>query len=164
MVKQSMKVYLVWTVLLITSVLYADFGDVIHSVPAPGYYSDGLAWDGENLWVANIADANHPQDYWYRIFEVSPETGEIISSFSTGSYYHHGMAHDGTNIWSERIYTQIVKLSDDGQVIDQFSAVPLGIGLAYDQGNDILYQAITQPGSIIIFDLETGDQIGTLYP
>lgn len=142
--------------------LSADMGDVVHSIPAPGYYSDGLAWDGDYLWVVNIADANHFDNYWYRIFKISSENGEIIESFSTGSYFHHGLTHDGNNLWSERNYTQIVKLSDNGQVMDQFSAVPLGVGLAYDLENEILFQSATQPGGIYLIDPFTGNQIGEL--
>ena len=155
---------LIIIILFLLSSVFGAMGDVIHSIPAPGFYSNGLAWDGENLWVANIADAAHPQDYWYRIFKVSPETGDIITSFSTNNYYFHGLTHDGTNLWGERVYTQIVKLTDEGQVIDNFPAVPLGIGLAFDKENNILYQATTQPGSIIIFDPENGNQLGILYP
>ncbi len=58
------------TILGFYGIVFGALGDVIHTIPAPGYYSDGLAWDGEYLWVANIADAAHSQDYWYRIFKV----------------------------------------------------------------------------------------------
>ncbi len=27
--------------------VFAEMGDVIHTIPTPGYYSNGLAWDGE---------------------------------------------------------------------------------------------------------------------
>ncbi|MBC8311419.1 MAG: hypothetical protein H8E72_03880 [Candidatus Marinimicrobia bacterium] len=161
---QKLKSYIFVTIICIFNFVFCAIGDVIQSFSAPGYYSDGLAWDGENLWVANIADAAHSQDYWYRIFKVSPETGEVISSFSTNGYYYHGLTHDGENLWGERLYTWISKLTDEGQVIYNINAVPLAIGLAFDKGNNILYQTTTQPGSIILFNPETGEQLDSLYP
>ena len=62
-------------ILFSVSMIFADFGEVIHSIPAPGYYSNGLAWDGNSLWVSNIADANHPDDDWYRIYQISIDLG-----------------------------------------------------------------------------------------
>ncbi len=144
--------------------LFADIGDVIHSIPAPGYYSNGLGWDGESLWVANIADANHPEDYWYRMFKISPENGDIISSFSTNPYFYHGLTYDGENLWGEHNYTTIAKLNHLGQILQDFSAIPLAVGLAIDPDNNILYQSTTQPGAIYKIDLNTEEIIGELHP
>jgi len=144
--------------------MFADIGEVIHSIPAPGYYSNGLAWDGNNLWVANIADANHPENYWYRIFQVSPEDGETLTSFSTGSYFYHGLTYDGYYLWGEHNYTSIEKLDNSGESLQQFSAIPLAVGLAFDQNNDILFQSTTQPGAIYKFDINTEEMIGSLHP
>ncbi len=143
---------------------FADFGEVIHSIPAPGHYSNGLAWDGSSLWVANIADANHPNNYWYRIFQISPENGDILTSFSTGSYFYHGLAYDGNYIWGEHNYTSIEKLSSSGESLEEISAVPLAVGLAFNQNDNILFQSTTQPGAIYKFDIGTGEIIGELYP
>lgn len=144
--------------------IFADFGEVIHSIPAPGYYSNGLAWDGGNLWVANIADASHPDNYWYRIFQISPEDGEILTSFSTNPYFYHGLTFDENYLWGEHNYTSIEKLDNLGESLQEFSAVPLAVGLAFDQYNNILFQSTTQPGAIYKFDADTGEIIGELYP
>lgn len=146
------------------SVMFADIGEVIHSIPAPGHYSNGLTWDGNSLWVANIADANHSEDYWYRIFQISSENGAILTSFSTIPYFYHGLAYDGNYLWGEHNYTSIEKLNNFGESFQEFSAIPLAVGLAFDQNNDILFQSTTQPGAIYKFDINTEEMIGVLYP
>ena len=146
------------------SIIFTDIGDVIHSVPAPAYYSNGLAWDGSSLWVANIADASHPEDYWYRIFQISPEDGEILTSFSTSPYFYHGLTYDGYYLWGEHNYTSIEKLDNFGESLQEFSAIPLAVGLAFDQSNNILFQSTTQPGGIYKFYANTGEIVGELYP
>ena len=146
------------------SIIFAEFGEVVHSIPAPGHYSNGLAWDGSSLWVANIADASHSDDYWYRIFQISPEDGEILTSFSTNPYFYHGLTFDENYLWGEHNYTSIEKLDNLGESLQEFSAVPLAVGLAFDQYNNILFQSTTQPGAIYKFDADTGEIIGELYP
>ena len=144
--------------------VFSDFGEVIHSIPAPGYYSNGLAWDGNSLWVANIADASQPDSYWYRIFQVSPEDGEILTSFSTNPYFYHGLTYDGDYLWGEHNYTTIKKLNNTGESLQEFSAIPLAVGLAFNHDDDILFQSTTQPGVIYKFDINTQEMIGELTP
>ena len=138
-------------VIFYTSMIFADIGEVIHSIPAPAHYSNGLAWDGSTLWVANIADASHSDDYWYRIFQISPEDGEIITSFSTTPYFYHGLTFDGNYLWGEHNYTSIEKLNNFGESLQEFSAIPLAVGLAFNQNDNILFQSTTQPGGIYKF-------------
>lgn len=144
--------------------VFAEMGDVIHTIPTPGYYSNGLAWDGNNLWVVNIADADHSDNYWYRIFQISPEDGEILSSFSTNPYFYHGLTFDGEYLWGEHNYTSIERLTVLGESLQQFSAIPLGVGLAFDQFNNILFQSSTQPGAIYKINVTTEELIGELHP
>lgn len=139
-------------------------GDVVHSIPAPGFYSNGLAWDGSNLWAANIADAAHPDNDWYRIYQISPEDGEIISSIPTHPWFYHGLTFDGEYLWGEHNYTEIVRMSNDGSILQQIQVPPLSIGLACDRVNNILYLATTQPGMILIMDAATGLVLNELYP
>ena len=48
------------TIFLIPNMLFGELGDVLHTILAPDFHSTGLAWDGNHLWVGNIAEASLP--------------------------------------------------------------------------------------------------------
>ena len=61
---------------------------VVHSIPAPGPESRGLAWDGTSLWVA---DAELDS-----VFQVNPADGRVLHSF----YYYLDASYGGMT-WGE---------------------------------------------------------------
>ena len=74
-------------------------GDVINRIKAPspdgeGYWSlEGLAWDGQNLWVAYYAGFSSS------ICKVDPVNGKVIESFFSDSH-PKGLATDGKKLWT----------------------------------------------------------------
>jgi len=86
--------------------------DIIRSFPSPGPSPQGLAWDGEYLWVSD--------DSTDIIYSINHLNGSINSSFSSPGSESRGLTYDGTYLWNiDNNARKIFKLSpDDGSVID----------------------------------------------
>ncbi|OYD15204.1 hypothetical protein CH333_06290 [candidate division WOR-3 bacterium JGI_Cruoil_03_44_89] len=69
-----------------------DTGDVIHTIPAPGYRCQGLTYDGTYLWVSDYQTDS--------IYKVSTVDGAVQSSFSAPGNYVEGLGWDGTYLWA----------------------------------------------------------------
>ncbi|MCP4230348.1 MAG: hypothetical protein GY771_09405 [bacterium] len=74
-------------------------GTVLRSIPAPkpegeGEWSyEGLAWDGEYLWVTYFAGFSS------KIHRVNPQNGEVVQSFYADAH-PRGLYCDGKNLWT----------------------------------------------------------------
>jgi outer membrane protein assembly factor BamB len=79
------------------ALLKYDFatGEVVQTIEVPCFEAAGLAFDGENFWVA---------DYGKRmLYEMSLE-GEVLNTYETPYSTPHGVAWDGENIWILDVY------------------------------------------------------------
>ncbi len=144
----------------------AELGDVLQSFPAPGFYTNGLTWDGSRLWASNIADAAHPDNIWYRIYEIDPATGSVVSSFSTSPSFYHGLAWDGTGIWGAHNWTVFTKLTTTGGIVTNIpSPVLFTYGAAWDPVEGVLWTSVFQSkNSLIKIDPANGDILHRIYP
>jgi sugar lactone lactonase YvrE len=82
------------TILLIvgvTLVSQALTGDVIRTLPAPAFGSTGMAWDGKNLWVADIKTDS--------LYALDPVTGRVTASLPSPAFKTMGLAWDGQQLW-----------------------------------------------------------------
>ena len=73
--------------LSLPSASHAALGDVLGSFPAPGFYCNGLTWDGTHLWAANIAAAHHPGNSGYKLYRIEtagPTATDSIDQFPRG--------------------------------------------------------------------------------
>lgn len=69
-------------------------GEMLQSFPAPGPQPYGLAWDGDNFWLADEATM--------MIYRIDPESGDVTFSFETlwsGSSDLRDLAWDGDYLW-----------------------------------------------------------------
>lgn len=70
---------------------WAKVGDILAVIKTPGPCPTGLAFDGENLWVAdNFTD---------KIYKINPETGKILKNFDSPGLHPEGLAWDGKYLW-----------------------------------------------------------------
>jgi len=69
----------------------ARVGDILKLIDTPGPCPKGLAFDGENLWVADA--------FTDRIYAIGAETGKVIKSFEAPGYDPEGLAWDGKCLW-----------------------------------------------------------------
>ncbi len=66
-------------------------GEILKSFKSPGKWPTGMAFDGQNLWVADRkAD---------KIFCIDPENGKQVREIPSPAWWPTGMAWDGQNLW-----------------------------------------------------------------
>lgn len=88
----------------------ATDGTILKSIPSPGPNPQGLAYDGENLWVADRDDR--------KIFKVDPKTGNVLFSISFDGELA-GTAWDGKHIWqADRTSRTISRIDPETGSID----------------------------------------------
>ena len=100
--------------------------DILTSYDSPGTYPRGLAWDGENLW---LADYNEDVGN-YEIFKINPSNGSVIHNYTSPCPVPSGLTWAGNVLWVsdmdiEKIYKcKIVGSgsSSELQVITWFSS------------------------------------------
>lgn len=69
-------------------------GTPVHRFAAPGDYPEGLAWDGNYLWVNNFTNGT--------VYAVDPADGRIVDRFAGFDYpaQPEGLTWDGEVFWS----------------------------------------------------------------
>jgi DNA-binding beta-propeller fold protein YncE len=106
----------------------ADQREVVGYIPCPGNASTGLAWDGQNIWVADSGN--------YEIYKINPVDGTILKYFSSPGWVPWGLTWDGQYLWhSDCDKNMIYKIDPStGTIIDEFSGQGHPHGLAWDGG------------------------------
>lgn len=66
-------------------------GTLLDAFPLDLDTPTGLAWDGEKLWVADLASAT--------LCAVDPKTGRVLNKVEAPGYRPLGLAWDGTRLW-----------------------------------------------------------------
>jgi hypothetical protein len=154
-----------WTVDRETDKLYridpAD-GKVSASLDAPGYFCTALAWDGKNLWVADMDFTNtSAEEYCGKIYKIDPLTGHTLKMIMAPTSDPQGLAWDGACLWvSDNGTKEIYRVSpDDGTTIKTLKAPSADPrGLAWDGGclwladrsKDELYRIEPDRGRVIM--------------
>jgi hypothetical protein len=126
----------------------------------------GLAWDGTHLWVSNIADAEHPETFWYRFYRFDPWAGAAVDSFQTWPSFYHGITWDGTHLWGEHNWDTISRLTTSGMVVEDLDAPAFfTFGAAYALGEEVLWVTVFQ-GATGLYKLDpaTGNVLDILFP
>lgn len=81
--------------------------NIVVTFPTPGPSPQGLAWDGENLWITD--------DSTNLIYKIEPSTGRTLMVFPSPSSKPQGLTWDGNNlILSENQNRKIYKLKNSG--------------------------------------------------
>jgi hypothetical protein len=104
--------------------------EVVRTIPAPGRYIGGLAWDGAALWCL-------PEESGL-IQRIDPVDGTVLSSIPAPSYGARNpagadLAWDGTSLWHVDYATDLLYRLDPatGEVQSSFptpGALPAGLG------------------------------------
>ncbi len=86
----------------------------------------GIAFDGQNIWVASFGGT---------ITELRANDGAVLGSFSTG-VEPYGVTFDGANIWVSNVASgNVTKLrASDGKNLGTFSIGPNPGWMAFDGG------------------------------
>ncbi len=86
------KIFLgVLALTLLSALSWARVGDVLKTLPTPGPCPTGLAFDGKNLWLADI--------FTDKIYKINPRDGKVLKSFDSPGSHPEGLAWDGEYLW-----------------------------------------------------------------
>ena len=136
-------------------------------IPAPppsnAFGNDGLAWDGQHLWVASNSDGITEPG---RIWQLDPQDGRVLHSFAAPGPGTHDLTFDGQHLWNvdfldDRLY-QIDRT--DGSVIRSIPA-PEGIsyGLTWD-GSTLWVSESLRSRALLQVDPRDGSVLQTFRP
>ena len=70
---------------------WAKVGDILQVIKTPGPCPTGMAFDGQNLWLAD--------DFTDKIYKIDTESGKVLKSFDSPGHRPEGLAWDGQNLW-----------------------------------------------------------------
>ncbi len=142
-----------WTfalsMLLVTNLSFGQIGRVVGSFPGPYEHPSGLAFDGQDLWVADLAAD--------RIYRIDRSTGQVLGSFPSPGGAPTGLAWDGTHLWcSDNELDAIFKLDPaDGRILDTLRiSTTAPRGLTFKDGK--LYYQDSGARKIFCWDPDSG--------
>ena len=113
--------------LLMTTPLLAEIGEVLQSFNTPGSCPTGLTFDGNYLWLAD-----RKTDL---IYQIDITNGKVCHKIPSPGYWPMGLAFDGKYLWNvdweeKKIYKLSTKEGTIIQAID--SPTPSPRGLTWD--------------------------------
>lgn len=119
-------------------------GDVFYAGEAPW----GLAFDGENLWVANSGGNT--------VTKLKASDGEIVGTYSVGDH-PHALAFDGSDIWVAG-WDGVVRLSaSDGSLVGKYNNGVVGDDIAFDGVN--LWIVTESIGAVTVLKASDGSLV-----
>jgi len=152
-------------VFFITNQSLAAMGDVVDQFPIPDeishVFDNGIAWDGDNLWVPCRSPAG---GYYLGPHQIDPETGQLTGKALPNTRYSvAGIAFDRSKriVWhlaypSGPIYGVNV---DTGSTVASFNP---GVSWLHDIAFDGRYLWVTKDnGSVYQFDPYTRQRVGS---
>jgi transglutaminase-like putative cysteine protease len=148
-----------------TDLLYCldpETGAVVRTLPAPAYWPEGLAWDGEALWNADVKGGIPlSENYAGKVYRIDPETGNVLKTIQAPTSTPRGLTWDGEYLWCvDNASDEVIQFSpDDGTTIRSFrapSSDPRGITWdgkylwISDRIRDEIYMVEPGTGSVVI--------------
>jgi DNA-binding beta-propeller fold protein YncE len=116
--------------------------------------SNGVAFDGANMWVANgLTDT---------VTELQAATGKVLGTYAVG-LYPTAVAFDGANIWvANNQSNSVSKLeASSGNVVGTYTVGTLPVALAFDGGN--IWVANSNGDAVTKIQAATGSVVGTYH-
>ena len=146
----------VFVVILVLSIMVTA-GDVsvLSSFSSPDQYTNGLAWDGTNLWLLG--------GFYDGFYEITT-AGAVLSQFQPsepGGNNANGAAFDGTNLWGmflqdSSLPGEVYEYTTSGVFVSTFICPEsYNIGLTWDGSN--LWMSCR--GNQTIYEMSTGGSV-----
>ena len=141
------------TILTFAGSVLATPGDTVRSIPAPYRCSQGLAFDGKQLWcVDRLTD---------QIYAVNPASGAIADSIPTPGYIPRGLAFDGKLLWvADAEEPRLFAINPVTRIVERTIPCPVAnpTGMAWDgkrlwiggEGYDKIDLISTDDGTTIV--------------
>jgi DNA-binding beta-propeller fold protein YncE len=131
--------------------LQASDGKVLGNYPV-GSGPGGIAFDGQNIWVANSGDNN--------VTKLRASDGVVLGTYAVGKYPYY-IIFDGTNIWVSNARSDtLTKLRPDGTVMGIFPTEREPTKLLFWAGNIWVVNVLAK--SLSILDAATGASLGSI--
>ena len=113
---------------------------ILASFPTPGPSPQGLAWDGEYIWMSD--------DSTDTIYKLDPQDGSVILSFPSPGPESKGMTSDTTYIWClDDSLRHIYKLDKEtGAALD---SIPFPAEVDYMPTADLPFYGVTWDGEYL---------------
>ena len=149
----SVFVFLVLS-LAAASPLSAHPGKGVRTLPAPGRFCTGAAFDGKALWVADYKED--------RLFCIDPESGKVSASIPSPGFWPAGLAWDGKFLWcGDTGRKKIFKVDPESGVVLAVLDAPTDRpdGLAWD--GETLWVCDARAKKIMRIDLSDGTAVRT---
>ncbi len=114
-------------ILTLAASVLATPGDTVRTIPAPYRCSQGLAFDGKQLWcVDRLSD---------QIYAVNPASGAITDSIPSPGYIPRGLAFDGKLLWiADAEEPRLFAINPATKVVERTIPCPVAnpTGMAWD--------------------------------
>ncbi len=146
----------VFVVILVLSIMVTAGGvSVLSSFSSPDEYTNGLAWDGTNLWLLG--------GFYDGFYEITT-TGAVLSQFQPsepGGTNANGATFDGTNLWGMFLLNtsspgEVYEYTTSGTFVSTFTCpATYNIGLTWDGSN--LWMSCR--GNQMIYEMSTGGSV-----
>jgi len=121
---------------------------------AVGTEPEGMAFDGANIWVANLVSDT--------VTELQASTGKVLGTFFLGGETEPmGVAFDGANIWTANYgANNVTKLrASTGKVLGTFAVGGQPFGMAFDGAN--IWVSNYTSNNVTKLQASTGKVLGT---
>lgn len=144
--------FLLTTTLLLMiflSELHAQAGTVETSFPGPYRRPTGLAFDGSNLWVADLSSL--------MIYSIDPSSGRVLSSFAAPGSSPCGLAWDGKHLWcSDNTNDCLYRLDPTTGTVLQRLSIPSNTPRGLEVIGGRLYYQDSEARLIYVLDPASG--------
>lgn len=131
---------------------WAKVGDILKVIKTPGPCPTGLAFDGQNLWLAD--------NYTDKIYKINPVQGKILKIFDCPGHHPEGLTWDGEYLWhidtgEKSVYRLDPKTGKALSILESNSSSPRDLtwdgSLLWiiDHGRDILIGVSPEDGMMV---------------
>ena len=130
-------------------------GRVVNSFKTPHSFPTGLAFDGQNLWIAD-----HQAD---KLSCINPKTGKTIREIPSPGFWPMGLAWDGRYLWNiDSKQKKIFRVEpSDGTIVKSIDAPSSNPeGLAWD--GQTLWVSDARSKELMKIDLSDGTAVQTI--
>ncbi len=146
---------------------WAKVGEILKVIKTPGPLPTGLAFDGQNLWLAD--------SYTDKIYKIDPKTGNILKSFDSPGHRPEGLAWDGKYLWhidsgEKSMYCLDPQTGEALSILESNSSYPRDLAWdgeylwIVDYQSDILLKVSPQDGMMVQnFPSPAGEPAGLAF-
>jgi streptogramin lyase len=105
--------------ILFSSPVQAELGDILHTIPCAGDNTADLAWVEGTLYQVIFAPTEQRN-----IYQLDPQDGDILAVIPYAGTSPQGLAFDGRNLWQSDIGGRMIYKLDPitGEIRDSFTA------------------------------------------